>query len=79
VDNLQIAWFTDLSDTEKTMSSFYRYCTDAEHPSGFLASPDGKTDSVHVKQRTLAIIENIRDDPVAVIGLHPKVITAHGQ
>jgi pimeloyl-ACP methyl ester carboxylesterase len=77
IDNLQIAWFTDLSDTEKTMSSFYRYCTDAGYPACLLASPDSKTDSVHVKQRTLAIIENIRDDPVTVIGLHPEVITVH--
>lgn len=77
IDNRQGAWYTDLLDTEKTMNSFYRYCADAGYPACALANSDGKTEAAHVKQRTLAVIDTLRYDPIAVVGPNPEVITSH--
>ncbi|CAD0085682.1 unnamed protein product [Aureobasidium vineae] len=77
IDNLQITWYTDLVDTEKTMDSFYHYCAEAGYPTCALTNPDGNTNATHVKQRTLAVIEKLRYDPVAVIGPNPEVITSN--
>ncbi|KAK6003422.1 hypothetical protein QM012_009193 [Aureobasidium pullulans] len=77
IDNRQGAWYTDLVDTEKTMNSFYQYCVDAGYPACALANPDGKAEPEHVKQRSLAVIEKLRYDPLAVVGSNPEVITSH--
>ncbi|KAG9696321.1 hypothetical protein KCU95_g3505, partial [Aureobasidium melanogenum] len=77
IDNQQGAWYTDLVDTEKTINSFYQYCADAGYPACALADLDGHTEPTHVEQRTLAVIEKLRYNPVAVIGTNPEVITSH--
>lgn len=77
IDNRQGAWYTDLVDTEKTMDSFYHYCAGAGYPACALASSNGKTEPTNVKKRTLAVIEKLRFDPVAVVGPNPEVITSH--
>ncbi|KAI4718623.1 hypothetical protein E4T48_05131 [Aureobasidium sp. EXF-10727] len=77
MDNLQITWYTDLVDTEKTMDSFYHYCAKPGYPACALATPGGSTNATHVKQRTLAVIEKLRFDPVVVIGQNPEVITSN--
>ncbi|KAI5275952.1 hypothetical protein E4T47_01072 [Aureobasidium subglaciale] len=77
IDNLQIAAFTDLSDTEKTMASFYHSCAEAGYPACALADPNNTTNPARVRERTLAVIETLRYDPVAVIGPEPEVITSN--
>ncbi|KAI5203344.1 hypothetical protein E4T39_04257 [Aureobasidium subglaciale] len=77
IDNLQIAAFTDLSDTEKTMDSFFRSCAEAGYPACALADPNVATKPARVKERTIAVIETLRHEPVAVIGLEPEVITSN--
>ncbi|KAI5200810.1 hypothetical protein E4T38_06340 [Aureobasidium subglaciale] len=77
IDNLQIAAFTDLSDTEKTMASFYHSCAEAGYPTCALADPNNITDPTLVRERTLAVIETLRYDPVAVIVPEPEVITSN--
>ncbi|KAH0137548.1 hypothetical protein KCU67_g15730, partial [Aureobasidium melanogenum] len=77
IDNQHGVWYTDLMDTEKTMNSFYQYCADAGYPACALANSNGSTEAAHVEQRTLAVIENLRYDPVVVVDPIPEVITSH--
>lgn len=77
INNRQGVAYSDLVDTEKTMDSFYHYCADAGYPACALANSDGNTKPAHVEQRTLAVIEKVRYEPVAVVGLNPEVITSH--
>ncbi|KAH0364246.1 hypothetical protein KCU65_g6880, partial [Aureobasidium melanogenum] len=76
-DNQQGVTYTDLMDTEKTMNSFYQYCADAGYPACALANADGSTQPAQVEQRTLAVIEKLRYDPVPVVNPIPEVITSH--
>ncbi|KEQ66032.1 uncharacterized protein M437DRAFT_41520 [Aureobasidium melanogenum CBS 110374] len=76
-DNQQGVTYTDLMDTEKTMDSFYQYCADAGYPTCALADSDGSTGPAEVQQRTLAVIEKLRYDPVPVVDPVPEVITSH--
>lgn len=76
-DNQQAVTYTDLMDTERTMNSFYQYCADAGYPACALANPDRSTGPAEVEQRTLAIIEKLRYDPVPVVDPIPEVITSH--
>ncbi|KAG9673593.1 hypothetical protein KCU99_g4843, partial [Aureobasidium melanogenum] len=77
IDNQHGVWYTDLMDTEKTMDSFYQYCADAGYPACALANSNGSTEPAYVEQRTLAVIENLRYDPVVVVDPIPEVITSH--
>ncbi|KAG9661421.1 hypothetical protein KCU64_g2571, partial [Aureobasidium melanogenum] len=77
IDNQHGVWYTDLMDTEKTMNSFYQYCADAGYPACALANSNSSTEPAHVEQRTLAVIENLRCDPVVVVDPLPEVITSH--
>ncbi|THW00107.1 hypothetical protein D6D25_08870, partial [Aureobasidium pullulans] len=67
VDYQQAAWATNLVDTEKTMDSFYRFCAEAGYPACALANSHGKTRPEEVKQRTFDIIQNLHENPLAVI------------
>ncbi|THY28918.1 hypothetical protein D6D00_03967 [Aureobasidium pullulans] len=77
VDYQQAAWATNLVDTEKTMDSFYRFCAEAGYPACALANSHEKTRPEEVKQRTFDIIQNLHENPLAVIGPNPEVITSN--
>lgn len=75
-DYIQGRWFTSLADAERAMDSFFSSCAKAGYPLCALANGLGETTPSDVKQRTQKIIKKLVNEPLAVLGPNPEIVTA---